>query len=160
MFIVLYKLVQSSSHLILFPFGYMVFNLQIQVFCNSDLHIYHKLWKGKTSIMFFGFIILFTEKQSYFANCFSRPMGQIYFKPFWTVYLIWRGGGGVGTFLLKYESKHQDFCVITFQIKQHLVSLIFSWWRIKRIIILWAFLFEYINGVLCFAVQPPKQWTQ
>lgn len=41
MFIALYKLVQSSSHLILFPFGYMVFNLQIQVFCNSDLCVYN-----------------------------------------------------------------------------------------------------------------------
>lgn len=120
MFIVLYKLVQSSSHLILFPFGYMVFNLQIQVFCNSDLYIPWAV-KRKTSIMFFGFIILFTEKQSYFANCFSRPMGQIYFKPF--ELCIWYG---VGTFFIKIWIQTSRFLRNNFSNKTALVSLIFS----------------------------------
>lgn len=91
MFIVLYKLVQSSSHLILFPFGYMVFNLRIQVFCNSDLHINilntntytytHKhthtielCWyeKENKSIMFFrGLLyVLFTGKAIVFCKLF------------------------------------------------------------------------------------------
>lgn len=107
---------KSSSHLILFPFGYMVFNLQIQVFCNSDLNIYLLspytiysiqlsytyiyiyisicMWKGKQVECFSG--LLYCSQKS---NRILQIVFPVLWDKFilnhlsiWTVNLIWGRG--------------------------------------------------------------------